>query len=128
MASLVYSRISSRSRPRACSSASISSRTPIPRPWACGQDGHIVQQQIARLGNDDSKADDLAVLNGSPRLPVADRLRTAGGHGRRGPADPADVLLVSGSRDRAELIHVARASAAHLQQPVDSGAVVCGEG
>src|SRR5580693_3711277 len=78
----------------------------------CGQDGDIVQQQIARLGNDDGKADDLPVLEGSPRLPVADRLRIVGGHRRRCPADPGHVLLVSGSRDRAELIDVAGASTA----------------
>jgi hypothetical protein len=30
-----------------------------PAALGCGQDGHTVQQQIARLGNDDSKAGDL---------------------------------------------------------------------
>ncbi len=41
-----------------------------------GQDGHVVQQQIARPGDEDGEAGDLAVLNGSPCLPVAYRLRT----------------------------------------------------
>ena len=41
-----------------------------------GQDGHVVRQQIARPGDEDGEAGDLAVLNGSPCLPVAYRLRT----------------------------------------------------
>jgi hypothetical protein len=72
-----------------------------------GQDGHVVQQQIARPGDDDGKAGDSAVLNGSPCLPVAYRLRVVGGHRGRVPADSRDVLLVSGGRDRAQRIDVA---------------------
>jgi hypothetical protein len=111
MASLVYSRISRRPRPRLFLSQ-CEQPGADPAALGCGQDGHIVQQQIARLGNDDGKADDLPVLEGSPRLPVADRLRIVSGHRRRGLPDPAHVLLVSGSRERAELIDVAWASTA----------------
>jgi hypothetical protein len=106
VASLVQSRISLRPRLRAWSSAMASNRAD-PVALGGGQDGYVVRQQIARPGDEDGEAGDLAVLNGSPCLPVAYRLRVAGGYRGRVPAGSRDVLLVSGGRDRAQRIDVA---------------------
>lgn len=59
-----------------------------------GQDSNVVRLQVAVPGDQDGNAGYLAVLDGSPHVPVTDRLRKA----VIGPALPGFAGCTSGTR------------------------------
>jgi hypothetical protein len=70
------------------------------------QDSYILQQQVARPGDEDGEADDLATIRRHPGLAAADSARVVSGYRRRIPADPGRVVSVRGCRDPAERVYV----------------------
>ncbi len=88
-------------------------------------DCHILQQQVARLGDEDDEANDFALLFGDPHLAAADGMRVVGSHRGRGLTDSRHVACVGSRYDRPKCGNVgfvSRADGDHSVERMPSSA------